>query len=83
MSYIQAVEDLQEKNQENAKLVAKLKKMLPDNLYDSKDWKTGDIVGRVEWLIAMYEDKKAEVQFLGEQLAESSVRSVDPIEWEE
>lgn len=34
---------------------------LPDNLYDSKDWRDSDILGRVEWLKAMYAAKKAEL----------------------
>lgn len=35
---------------------------LPDELYDSKDWKAADYAGRVEWLHAMYEAKKMELE---------------------
>ena len=40
---------------------AKLKALLPDDLYPgSKDWRESDTEGRIEWLIFMYESKKAE-----------------------
>lgn len=42
-------------------LEEKLKELLPDDLYDSKDWKSGGIVERVEWLLSMYESKKEEL----------------------
>lgn len=35
---------------------------LPDELYESKDWKAADYAGRVEWLHAMYEAKKKELE---------------------
>lgn len=34
---------------------------LPDELYESKDWKAAGYAGRVEWLHAMYEAKKKEL----------------------
>lgn len=34
---------------------------LTDDLYDSKDWRDGGIVERIEWLRGMYEDKKVEI----------------------
>lgn len=38
---------------------------LPDDLFpDSKDWLAGDYAARVEWLHAMYEKKRAEVDAL-------------------
>jgi hypothetical protein len=40
---------------------AALKYPLPDDLYDSKDWRDADYAGRVEWLHTMYEGKKAEL----------------------
>lgn len=42
----------------------KLKQILPDNLFDSKDWRSGGIVERVEWLLSMYEATKSEVEML-------------------
>lgn len=33
---------------------------LPDDLYDSKDWRQGDYASRVEWLHTMYEHAKHE-----------------------
>lgn len=39
----------------------RLQDLLPTSLFaDSKDWSESDIVGRVEWLLAMYEGVKAE-----------------------
>lgn len=35
---------------------------LPDDLYDSKDWKAGGYAQRAEWLHVMYESKKQEVE---------------------
>lgn len=35
---------------------------LPDELYESKDWKAAGYAGRVEWLHAMYEAKKKELE---------------------
>jgi len=31
---------------------------LPDDMYDSKDWRDADYAGRVEWLHTMYESSK-------------------------
>jgi hypothetical protein len=39
----------------------KISALLSDDLYDSKDWKQADLVGRVEWLIAMLEVKNEEI----------------------
>ncbi len=42
---------------------------LPDDLYpDSKDWMAADYAGRVQWLHAMYESKKREVEALHERM---------------
>ncbi len=35
---------------------------LPDDLYDSKDWKSSGYAARVEWLHVMYESKKQELE---------------------
>jgi hypothetical protein len=35
---------------------------LPDDLYDTKDWRAGTYSERVEWLRDMYEAKKAELE---------------------
>ena len=43
---------------------------LPDDLYDSKDWKTGNYAERVQWLHLMYEDAKQEIERLSETLAQ-------------
>jgi hypothetical protein len=39
----------------------KIEELLPDDLYDSKDWRQGDMAERVLWLIAMLESKSEEV----------------------
>jgi hypothetical protein len=43
---------------------------LPDDLYDSKDWKAGNYAERVQWLHLMYEDAKQEIERLSETLAQ-------------
>jgi hypothetical protein len=46
--------------------VDRLEALLPTELFvGSKDWVASDVVGRVEWLLAMYASAKAErVQLL-------------------
>ena len=39
----------------------KISCLLRDDLYDSKDWKQADLAGRVEWLIAMLENYRDEI----------------------
>lgn len=43
-----------------AKLV-KVGALLPDDLYDSKDWRHADALGRIEWLIRMLANKNEEI----------------------
>lgn len=39
-----------------------IKELLHDDLYTgSKDWLAADTIGRIQWLIAMYEGKAQEV----------------------
>lgn len=53
---------------------------LPDDLYpDSKDWLAGDYAARVEWLFAMYEAKRAEVDSLIESAIASERRRLSQI----
>ena len=41
--------------------VNRLEALLPTELYaSSKDWTSSDLVGRVEWLLSMYESVKAD-----------------------
>jgi len=46
----------------------RLQGLLKDNLFDSKDWRSGGIVERVEWLLSMYESKKKECDMVWEML---------------
>lgn len=46
---------------------------LPDDLYDSKDWRNGSYAERVEWLHTMYENRKKDVERL-----ESGLESLIP-----
>lgn len=42
---------------------------LPDDLFDSKDWRAADYGGRVEWLLSMYRSKAWELDaFLRQQV---------------
>lgn len=46
-----------------------LRALLPDNLYpESKDWREGSIVDRVEWLLVMYKSAHEEVLRLQDEL---------------
>ena len=50
----------------------KISTLLRDDRYESKDWKQASLSGRIEWLIAMLEAKREEVDMWvkinGEQL---------------
>jgi hypothetical protein len=40
----------------------RIRALLPTELYaDSKDWREGSLVERVEWLLSMYESSREEV----------------------
>jgi hypothetical protein len=39
----------------------KIKDLLSDDRFESKDWKHADAAGRIEWLIAMLESKNEEI----------------------
>ncbi len=40
----------------------RIKKLLPTELFeDSKDWREGSVVERVEWLLSMYESSHEDV----------------------
>lgn len=55
----------------DAETVKKLKELLSDDLYSgSKDWRSGDIVERVEWLIHMYEKQSEETDYVWDLLTQ-------------
>ena len=41
--------------------IKKIKDLLSDDRYESKDWKHADAVGRIEWLIDVLETKNQEI----------------------
>ena len=41
--------------------IVKIKDLLSDDRFESKDWEYADAIGRIEWLIAMLEQKTKEV----------------------
>lgn len=46
-----------------------IKELLHDDLYPgSKDWLAADTIGRIQWLIAMYEGKVQEVNMWVENM---------------
>ena len=50
----------------------RIKALLPTELFEgSKDWTQGDVVSRVEWLLAMYENAKTERNELLNQIEAS------------
>lgn len=48
----------------DAETLSELTKVLPNDLFESKDWKHSDIVGRVRWLLSMLESKTNEAEKL-------------------
>ena len=42
-------------------LEVELRELLPDDLYDSKDWRSADSKGRITWLITMLANKNEEI----------------------
>ena len=48
--------------------VAELEAELPDDYSESKDWKQGNAVSRIQWLKAMMESYRFEVERLETQL---------------
>lgn len=59
--------DLTALNALNAR-VAELEAELPDDYSESKDWKCGNAVSRIQWLKAMMESYRFEVERLETQL---------------
>jgi len=47
----------------------KIRKLLYDDRFDSKDWKAGDAVERVEWLLSMYRSAREQEQLAWDMLA--------------
>lgn len=45
-----------------------IKVLLRDDLYESKDWRYSDTLGRVEWLIGMVASKNEEIEMWLEQI---------------
>ena len=44
----------------------RIKDLLPTELFEgSKDWREGNTIERIEWLLSMYESSKQEVERLG------------------
>ncbi len=56
------------KKMSSKEVVAKLEEMLPNELFDSKDWKASNLVGRVEWLLCMFNSKENEIKSLLNQI---------------
>lgn len=42
-------------------LEVELRELLPDDMYDSKDWRSADSKGRITWLITMLANKNEEI----------------------
>lgn len=67
--YVVAVEspESREAHEELMQLI----KLLPDNLFESKDYNFSSLSGRVEYLLAMLEAKKVEISNLEDRIAEA------------
>ena len=47
----------------------RIRDLLPTELFEgSKDWREGNTVERIEWLLSMYESSKQEVDRLQDEL---------------
>jgi ATP-dependent protease HslVU (ClpYQ) peptidase subunit len=47
----------------------RIRDLLPTELFEgSKDWREGNTVERIEWLLSMYESSKQEVERLEDEL---------------
>lgn len=58
-------------DQEKVKLFDEINALLSNDKYpDSKDWMASDAIGRVDWLLSMYEGSKKEVDFWVERVKE-------------
>ena len=45
--------------------IGRIQELLPTELFEgSKDWREGNTVERIEWLLSMYESSKQEVERL-------------------
>lgn len=53
-------------------IVQKLEELCPDNLFESKDWRSSDLIGKVEWLLARHESLKEEIDMWVDQLSHCS-----------
>lgn len=49
--------------------MARIRALVPTELFEgSKDWREGNTVERIEWLLSMYESAKQEVDRLQDEL---------------
>lgn len=49
--------------------MARIRALVPTELFEgSKDWREGNTVERIEWLLSMYESSKQEVERLQDEL---------------
>ena len=54
----------------------RIKALLPTELYeDSKDWREGDVIERVEWLLSMYKWSRENVLRLHQDLLDLTSNS--------
>lgn len=64
--------DFEISRMENKTLLERIKALLPTDLYeDSKDWREGDVVERVEWLLSMYRWSREDVLRLEQNVLDS------------
>lgn len=59
----------------------KIKALLRDDMYpDSKDWREGSTLDRIEWLMTMYQDSKEEIERLDDVIDDLERERWDRIE---
>lgn len=60
----------------------RVRDLLPTELFEgSKDWREGNTVERIEWLLSMYASSKEEVERLQDMLEDANTELEAAVQW--
>ena len=60
----------------------RVRDLLPTELFEgSKDWREGNTVERIEWLLSMYASSKEEVERLQDMLEDANAERDAAVQW--
>ena len=60
----------------------RVRDLLPTELFEgSKDWREGNTVERIEWLLSMYASAKEEVERLQDMLEDANAELEAAVQW--